>query len=342
MANSIEFARNYVSVIDKVYQRAAVSHVLNSGPRMVRAGHNAREIMIPRISVTGLGNYVRNVGYVTGSINYSFETVTLDYDRGVRLFADVMDVEEAGINDCFVEAGAELQRTQVAPEGDAYTFSKIAGTEGVSVESEDFSEATATDVLSALREVTSAMDEKQVSTGSRYLFITPTLKGVIDDYSYANPAMSNRVLERFSRIVEVPQVRFYTAIDLLSGEDDQFGYRKGQAEYALTTDTEVDSSKTYYTRSGSEGAYTYTAVASPTKSNLGAYYEQTKAAGKDVNFMVVEKSAVIKFDKHVASRVFSPDELEALDSYMMKYRKYGIVELFDNKLDGVYVSAATE
>lgn len=48
MANSIEFARNYVSVIDKVYQRAAVSHVLNSGPRMVRAGHNAREIVIPR------------------------------------------------------------------------------------------------------------------------------------------------------------------------------------------------------------------------------------------------------------------------------------------------------
>lgn len=30
--------------------------------------------------------------------------------------------------------------------------------------------------------------------------------------------------------------------------------------------------------------------------------------------------------------------LETLDSYMMKYRKYGIVELFDNKLDGVYVS----
>ena len=43
--------------------------------------------------------------------------------------------------------------------------------------------------------------------------------------------------------------------------------------------------------------------------------------------MVVEKSAVIKYDKHVASRVFSPDELEALDSYMLKYRKYGIVSV---------------
>ena len=140
--------------------------------------------------------------------------------------------------------------------------------------------------------MTSAMDEKQVTLGSRYLFITPTLKGVLDDFSYANPTMSNRVLERFARVIEVPQVRFYTKIDLKSG-DTEFGYAKA-------------------------------------------------AAGKAINFMVVEKSAVIKFDKHVASRVFSPDELESLDSYMMKYRKYGIVELFDNKLDGVYASAATE
>ena len=56
--------------------------------------------------------------------------------------------------------------------------------------------------------------------------------------------------------------------------------------------------------------------------------------------MVVEKSAVIKFDKRVASRIFNPNELENLDSYMMKYRKYGIVEFLDNKLDGVHVSCA--
>lgn len=63
------------------------------------------------------------------------------------------------------------------------------------------------------------------------------------------------------------------------------------------------------------------------------------ATGKPINFMVIEKSAVIKFNKHVASRVFGPDGLESLDSHMMKCRKYGIVELLDNKLDGVYVSA---
>ena len=290
-SNNIAFVRNYTSVIDEVYQRAGVSGVLNSGRRMVRAGHNAKEIMVPKISVTGLGDYTRNVGYKTGAITYEFETKTFNYDRGIRLFADVMDVEEAGVNDCFVEAGAELMRTQVAPEADAFTFAQIAGYTGVTVKDEDLSEAVATDVLASLRAVTSNMDEHQVTVGSRYLFITPTLKGVLDDYSYANPRMSNRVLERFARVIEVPQVRFYTAIDLKSGDADQFGYAKA-------------------------------------------------ATGKDINFMVVEKSAVIKFDKHVASRVFSPDELESLDSYMMKYRKYGIVELLDNKLDGVYVSAA--
>lgn len=255
-SNNIAFARNYTSVIDEVYQRASVSGVLNSGRRMVCAGHNAKEILIPKISVTGLGNYTRNVGYKTGAITYGFETKTFNYDRGIRLFADVMDVEEAGVNDCFVEAGAELQRTQVAPEADAFTFAQIAGHAGVTVESESYASADAEDILEDLRTVTSAMDEKQVTLGSRILFITSTLKGVLDDFSYANPNRSNRVIERFSRIVE--------------------------------------------------------------------------------------RSAVIKFDKHVASRVFSPDELKALDSYMMKYRKYGIVELFDNKLDGVYVSASTE
>lgn len=344
MSNSIACTKNYTSILDAVYQRASVSGCLTSGERMMRAGRNAKEIMIPKIEVSGLGDYTRNVGYKTSSINYAFETKTFNYDRGIRLMADVMDVEEAGVLDCFVEAGAELQRMQVAPEADAFTFAEIAGHTGVTVASESYASAAAENVLEDLRTVTSAMDEDQVSTGSRILFITPTLKGMLDDFSFANPNRSNRVLERFSRIVEVPQVRFYTAIDLLSGGDDGFGYQKRAAAYELTSDTEVDSAKTYYTRSGSgtsASPYVYTEVASPVKTNLGTYYEMTTTPGLDINFMVVERSAVIKFDKHVASRVFSPDELESLDSYMMKYRKYGIVELFDDKLDGVYVSAST-
>ena len=82
--SNIAFAKNYVGILDEVYQNAAVSSCLNSGRRMVRSGRNAREIMIPKISVTGLGDYTRNVGYKTGSITYEFETKVSIARQSVR------------------------------------------------------------------------------------------------------------------------------------------------------------------------------------------------------------------------------------------------------------------
>lgn len=50
------------------------------------------------------------------------------------------------------------------------------------------------------------------------------------------------------------------------------------AVYTLTADTELDATKTYYTRSGSAGSYVYTAVASPLVANIATYYELTADA----------------------------------------------------------------
>ena len=43
--------------------------------------------------------------------------------------------------------------------------------------------------------------------------------------------------------------------------------------YKQTTDAAVVANKTYYTRSGSEGSYTYTKVTSPATASIGTYYE---------------------------------------------------------------------
>ena len=94
MANSIAYTKNYTVVLDEVYKRVSCSTCLNSPRRMARAGRNANEIMVPKIGVTGLGDYTRNVGYKTASITYEFEMKTFSYDRGIKLLADVMDVEE--------------------------------------------------------------------------------------------------------------------------------------------------------------------------------------------------------------------------------------------------------
>ena len=47
------------------------------------------------------------------------------------------------------------------------------------------------------------------------------------------------------------------------------------ATYAKTSDTEIVTGKTYYTRSGSSGNYVYTPVAQPDVANIGSYYEKT-------------------------------------------------------------------
>lgn len=76
-----------------------------------------------------------------------------------------MDVEEAGVLDCFVAAGSELMRTQVASEADAFTFAEIAGHTGVDVETADYSAAEAPDILKDLRAATNEMDELEVTEG---------------------------------------------------------------------------------------------------------------------------------------------------------------------------------
>lgn len=69
---------------------------------------------------------------------------------------------------------------------------------------------------------------------------------------------------------------------------------------------------------------------------LGHY---AKAAdGKDINFMIVEKSSIIKWDKHTASDVISPKINPDSDAYISKYRKYGIVDAYLNKRAGIYLS----
>lgn len=60
-------------------------------------------------------------------------------------------------------------------------------------------------------------------------------------------------------------------------------------------------------------------------------------AGKDINFMIVHKPAVLKWDKHTVSSIISPDNNPDSDAYISKYRKYGIVDVYANKRAGIYL-----
>lgn len=68
----------------------------------------------------------------------------------------------------------------------------------------------------------------------------------------------------------------------------------------------------------------------------GHYKKATE--GKEINFMIVHKPAVIKFDKHTVSDIIPASANANADADISKYRKYGIVDVYQNKVAGIYLS----
>jgi hypothetical protein len=67
------------------------------------------------------------------------------------------------------------------------------------------------------------------------------------------------------------------------------------------------------------------------------HYRKAENA-KDINFMIIHKPAIIKFDKHIAHDIIPPALNADSDAYILKYRKYGLVDVYSNKVAGIYLS----
>lgn len=211
MANNIQLFQKYIALLDEVYQLSSKSSILDGDASLVQAGRNTNEIIIPKMSLDGLADYSRNSGYTKGNVTLTYETVKFNYDRGRKFVVDAMDDEEtAGI--AFGKLSSEFIRTKVVPEMDAFRFATYASLAGIGKATGTLADGAA--VITALRAAANKMDEDEVPAEQRVLFITPTLRGMIADL---DTSKSKEVLGKFSSIVEVPQSRFNTQINLLDG-----------------------------------------------------------------------------------------------------------------------------
>lgn len=218
MANTIELAQKFIPVLDAAYKKASLSSILDVPTQVSFDGTNTVKVM--KVTTTGLGDYSRANGYAKGNVNVEWEPFTLNEDRSAELEVDRMDDEET-LGQAFGMAVSEFNRLNVGPELDAYRFAKYASMAGIGSATGALADGAA--VIAALRTATTTMDEAEVPAEDRVLFITPTLKGIVDDL---DTTKSKEVLKRFGAVIEVPQTRFYTAITLNSGAD-AWGYTKG-------------------------------------------------------------------------------------------------------------------
>lgn len=288
MPNNITLPKGIQAILDEVYRQASVTSVLTSPPSQLKPTQNVHEFCYPQMEVGGLGDYDRASGYTANSgVNLVWKTVTADYDRGTKIMVDEMDNQES-FDLAFGQAANILMREHVAPEGDAFTFSKIAKLTGITNNTDTIADGA--QFLEAILTATTEMDENEVPEEQRYLFTTSTL---LKSVKALDTTKSREALDGFAGIVKVPRGRFNTSIDLLSGRDGD----------------EID----------------------------GGW--KPSELSKPINFLIVHKPALIKFDRHVAGpTVIGPDMNPDADASIVKYRKYGVVDGYENKRAGIYLS----
>lgn len=79
-------------------------------------------------------------------------------------------------------------------------------------------------------------------------------------------------------------------------------------------------------------------LANPTASNGAGGYSAATGA-KNINFMIVHPTAVMQVVKHVAPRLFSPEQNIEADAWKLNYRIYHDAFVLPQKAKGIYLHA---
>ena len=67
----------------------------------------------------------------------------------------------------------------------------------------------------------------------------------------------------------------------------------------------------------------------------GGYAKATE--GKDINFIAIHKPAIMQYSKHTVNKVISPELNQTSDGWKFFYRSYGLVDVYENKVAGIYL-----
>lgn len=84
----------------------------------------------------------------------------------------------------------------------------------------------------------------------------------------------------------------------------------------------------------------YTAIDLKDGSNEWGYTKN--ASAKNINFMIIHKSAVVQAQKFALPKIFTPDENQKKDDWLFQFRLYHDAFVYDNKVKGVFLHKSNE
>ncbi len=226
MANSLEFAKKFLPVLDDIYKNLSVTQGMDAGKKLDFTGTN--EVNVLKTSTTGLGDYSRTNGYPKGDITANWETLKLTEERGKELSIDRMDNEEMA--NVFGIITGQFMRDWVVPEVDAFRFAKYASANGIKKATPAI--LTKDTIIAEIDEAVRQLNADEVPIAGRVLYINSDLQPILNNAfarSWGSQSVVSTMLTNYNGIPikYVPPTRFYSEIMLNDGSED-WGYKKSE------------------------------------------------------------------------------------------------------------------
>ncbi len=300
MSNSISYAGKYAGELDKmIVQESKVGFLADNTFKARFSG--ARDVYLPELSMVGLGNYSRTIGYARGDATLTHTKYRLTQERSRQLFIDAQDADESGIPDLAGQMVGEYTRTKVIPEIDAYAISKLftIANEGgrVTVYNND---SAVSDLLSIINSAEAAM-EYDGST---------SLVALVDPTMY-NFLMTSPELQRFIGVSEFKQGDINMKVKNLNGcAIIPVGAARMRSDYIFDTGN----------------------VAS-----LGGFYPREDAL--EVRALVLPSDGASLIKKVDKVDMFTPNEVVDRDGYVINFRLYYDILVKNSRKDTIFAIA---
>lgn len=298
MANILDYTAVFSKALDLQLSQKATSGWMQDNAKQVKY-IGGRSIKIPKISMTGLGDYDREEGkYPKSVILTEYQSFELSMDRGAQFYFDRNDVDETGYT---TEAGAimgRFQKEHVIPEIDAYRYAKIYEYAVNGGKTRTYN-CTKSDILSNLlkdlRKVQdlTGIDFKDMVISMPYtIFETLELSGELNrsiiPAEFSQGGVSTEINSiNGAPLIPVPSIRMKTAYEFSSS-----------AGTGLTPES----------------------------------------GAKSINWIISAKDTPIAIAKTDSLKIFSPDQNQEGDGWKTQYRVYHDIILPESKIDTVFVN----
>ena len=299
MANDLsDVVKLYTQKLDELAEKASVTSDLDGyNQDMVRYLDNAGQVLLPSMTVAGLGDYSRATGFPAGDVSLKWTPYSLRYDRGREFSIDDMDDAEH-MKLVSLNVMAQFVRDKVVPEVDAVRLSTYAANAGTTVE------ATVTDygdALDAMLKAEAAVEDYTSLDG--FVFYTTSawmmmLKKAVP-WRFGKGEDPDARFETFDsiRIRTVPSARLVTSVTV--GDDGWKATEAGDSDQAHVTG-------------------------------------KVSTAASKVNFLLLHPSAVCQITRTEKQRYFAPSVNQAMDAHLWQYRLYHDAWVLEEKKPLIY------